>query len=126
MNSQVLDNLSAGDHPDRGPIVFAVTTGTLVLATVFVCARLACRTFIVRQVSWDDYFIIIAWALAFGLSFAIDYGTAKGLGLHDADIKAENWDALRRSEYTFTILYVRHTLNPDCEYFCLIFCRTQP
>ncbi|KAH8162285.1 hypothetical protein CIB48_g5973 [Xylaria polymorpha] len=105
MNSQVLDNLSAGDHPDRGPIVFAVTTGTLVLATVFVCARLACRTFIVRQVSWDDYFIIIAWALAFGLSFAIDYGTAKGLGLHDADIKAENWDALRRSEYTFTILY---------------------
>ncbi|KAI1742599.1 major facilitator superfamily domain-containing protein [Xylaria scruposa] len=105
MNSPMLNNLTAGGFPDRGPVVFAVTTGTLVLATVFVGARLACRTFIVRQVSWDDYFIIIAWALAFGLSFAIDYGTAKGLGRHDADISTENWDPLRRSEYTFTILY---------------------
>ncbi|TRX95825.1 hypothetical protein FHL15_003379 [Xylaria flabelliformis] len=102
MNSSVLNSMTAGSFPDRGPVVFAVTTGTLALATVFVCARLACRTFIVRQVSWDDYFIIIAWALAFGLSFAIDYGTAKGLGRHDADISADNWDPLRRSEYTFT------------------------
>ncbi|KAI1750785.1 major facilitator superfamily domain-containing protein [Xylaria castorea] len=105
MNSSVLNSLSAGGYPDRGPVVFAVTTGTFVLATVFVCARLACRTFIVRQVSWDDYFIIIAWVLAFGLSFAIDYGTAKGLGRHDANISTENWDPLRRSEYTFTVLY---------------------
>ncbi|KAI0551651.1 major facilitator superfamily domain-containing protein [Xylaria curta] len=105
MNSPMLNNLTAGGFPDRGPVVFAVTTGTLVLATVFVGARLACRTFIVRQVSWDDYFIIIAWALAFGLSFAIDYGSAKGLGRHDADISTENWDPLRRSEYTFTVLY---------------------
>ncbi|KAI0400481.1 major facilitator superfamily domain-containing protein [Xylaria palmicola] len=105
MHSAVLASLSVNDHPDRGPIVFAVTTGTLVLATAFVAARLACRTFIVRQVSWDDYFIILAWALAFGLSFAIDYGTTKGLGRHDADIDDKNWDALRRSEYSFTILY---------------------
>ncbi|KAJ2978903.1 hypothetical protein NUW58_g7347 [Xylaria curta] len=105
MSSPMLNSISAGDVPDRGPVVFAVTTGTLVLATVFVAARLACRTFIVRQVAWDDYFIIIAWVLAFGLSFAIDYGTAKGLGRHDADIDDNDWDSLMRSEYTFTVLY---------------------
>ncbi|KAI0431184.1 fucose permease [Xylaria sp. FL1042] len=105
MNSLLLDSESTHDYPDRGPIVFAVTTGTLVLATVFVAARLACRRFIVRQVSWDDYFIVIAWLLAFGLSFAIDYGATKGLGRHDADIRADDWDPLRRSEYAFTVLY---------------------
>jgi fucose permease len=105
MNASTLTAWPAGDFPDRGPVVFAVTTGTLVLATVFVTARLACRTFIVRQVTWDDYFMIIAWLFAFGLSFAIDYGTTKGLGRHDANIEAQNWDALRRSEYTFTVLY---------------------
>ncbi|KAI1308612.1 fucose permease [Xylaria venustula] len=105
MDSLLLDRESAHDYPDRGPVVFAVTTGTLVLATVFVAARLACRKFIVRQVSWDDYFIVIAWVFAFGLSFAIDYGATKGLGRHDADIPADDWDPLRRSEYTFTVLY---------------------
>ncbi|KAI1258607.1 fucose permease [Xylariaceae sp. FL1019] len=93
------------DYADRGPAVFVVTTATLALATVFVAARLVCRVFIVRHVSWDDYFIIVAWLLAFGLSFAIDYGTTKGLGRHDADISSGNWDSLRRSEYTFTVLY---------------------
>ncbi|TGJ87045.1 hypothetical protein E0Z10_g1767 [Xylaria hypoxylon] len=105
MNSLLLDRGSVHDYPDRGPVVFAVTTGTLVLATIFVAARLACRTFIVRQVSWDDYFIVIAWFLAFGLSFAIDYGATKGLGRHDANIHASDWNPLRRSEYAFTVLY---------------------
>ncbi|KAI3318021.1 fucose permease [Xylariaceae sp. AK1471] len=105
MASPMLDMWPDGDYESRGPVVFAVTTGTLVLATVFVAARLACRTFIVRQVSWDDYFIIIAWILAFGLSFAIDYGTTKGLGRHDDNIAPDDWDPLRRSEYAFTVLY---------------------
>lgn len=44
--------------------------------------------------------------IAFGLSFAIDYGTSKGLGRHDIDIP-HNWlSSLRQSEYAFTILYV--------------------
>ncbi|KAI1428562.1 fucose permease [Xylaria sp. FL1777] len=105
MNSLLLDRGPTHEYPDRGPVVFAVTTGTLVLATVFVAARLACRRFIVRQVSWDDYFIVIAWFFAFGLSFAIDYSATKGLGRHDADIPASDWDPLRRSEYAFTVLY---------------------
>ncbi|KAI1116324.1 major facilitator superfamily domain-containing protein [Nemania sp. NC0429] len=106
MSSHVSGSLLDGGHyPNRGPLVFAVTTGTLVLATVFVAARLTSRAFIVRQVSWDDYFIIIAWVLAFGLSFAIDYAATRGLGRHDADINIDNWDSLRRSEYTFTVLY---------------------
>ncbi|KAI2623794.1 fucose permease [Xylaria nigripes] len=105
MTSSMADEWEADAHPNRGPVVFAVTTATLGLATIFVAARLTCRTFIVRQVGWDDFFIILAWLLAFGLSFAIDYGATKGLGRHDYDISIQDWDPLRRSEYTFTILY---------------------
>lgn len=99
--------MSSEDIPDRGPAVFAVTTGTFVLASCFVAARLVSRTRIVRQVTWDDYFIIIAWILSFGLSFSIDLGSRNGLGRHDKDIAAGYWSTLRRCEYAFSILYVR-------------------
>ena len=95
----------ADGFPDRGPSVFAVTTGTLTLCSVFVAARVYCRSFIVRRLSWDDYFIVLAWFLAFGLSFTINYGTRKGLGRHDADILDGDRGALRRCEYVFSILY---------------------
>lgn len=92
--------------PDRGPAVLGVTTATLVLCSVFVAARMVCRAGIVRRISWDDYLIVVAWFLAFGLSFTIDYGTSKGLGRHDVDIAEGDRGSLRRSEYVFSILYV--------------------
>jgi hypothetical protein len=96
-------SISTNGH---GPTVFVVTTTTFVLASVFVFARLISRFAIVRNRTWDDWFMIIAWFFAFGLSFAIDYGTSKGLGSRDVDIKDEWLPALRKSEYAFTILYV--------------------
>ena len=98
---------SINARPDRGPAVFAVTTATLVLATVFVVARVICRTAIVKQVGWDDHFVIVAWLIAFALSFVINLGTKRGLGRHDADIPENSWDDLRACEYAFSILYVR-------------------
>lgn len=99
-----------GDHadgfPDRGPAVFAVVTATLVLASVFVAARLVSRIGIVKHVSHDDYIMIVAWVIAFFLSFTINLGTARGLGRHDADIEPHNWAGLRKCEYVFSILYV--------------------
>jgi hypothetical protein len=92
--------------PDRGLAVLAVATATLVLCSVFVAARLVCRIGIVRRVSWDDYTIVLAWFLAFGLTFTIDLGTRKGLGRHDANIDPDDRGSLRRCEYVFSILYV--------------------
>ncbi|RYP64867.1 hypothetical protein DL771_008582 [Monosporascus sp. 5C6A] len=97
--------MSSDNIPDRGPAVFAVTTGTIVLASVFVGARIVSRVGIVRRWSWDDYFIVLAWILAFGLSFSVQLGSRNGLGRHDVDIPAEYWGTLRRCEYTFSILY---------------------
>ncbi|KAI5860238.1 MFS general substrate transporter [Durotheca rogersii] len=97
--------MSPDSIPDRGPSVFAVTTATLALATVIVAARLFSRICIVRKVTWDDYFILGAWAFAFSLSFAIDLGTSKGLGRHDENIRPDDWNTLRRCEYVFSILY---------------------
>jgi hypothetical protein len=93
-------------HHSRGQAVFIVTTTTFVLASIFVAARLVSRFGIVRNRTWDDWFMILAWTIAFGLSFAIDYGTSKGLGRRDADIPDSWLPGLRRSEYAFTILYV--------------------
>lgn len=97
---------SGGSVPDRGPAVFAVTLSTLVVASVFVGARLLCRQFIVKNISWDDRMMLLAWVLAFGLAFTICFGTTKGLGRYDEDIDSDNEDALRRCEYVFSILYV--------------------
>lgn len=91
-----MDFSTTGHVPDRGPAVFAVTTATLVLATVFVAARMICRYFIVRNVTWDDKVIMLAWLIAFFLSFTIDYGVANGLGKHDADISKHDWPILRK------------------------------
>ncbi|PHH59785.1 hypothetical protein CDD81_2589 [Ophiocordyceps australis] len=91
--------------PDRGPAVFAVTTATLVLASVFVGARIVCRHFIVRNVSWDDKIMALAWVFAFFLSFTIDLAAVNGLGKKDADIPGDDWGTLRHCEYVFSILY---------------------
>lgn len=100
------DMAVSADHiPDRGSAVFAVTTATLVVGTAFFIARLFCRSFIVKRVSWDDYFIIGAWFLAVGLSTTIDIGTSKGLGRHDANIADADRLPLRKTEYVFSVLY---------------------
>jgi len=96
-----------GGIEDRGSAVFAVTTATLVLATLFVAARLYCRKFIVKNISWDDKIMMLAWCIAFCLSFTIDYAAKHGLGRHDEDISDDDWGILRRCEYVFSILYVR-------------------
>lgn len=89
----------------RGESVFIVTLTTIVLTTVFVVGRLLSRFAIVRNHTWDDWFIILAWLIAFGLSFTICFGTKRGLGSRDVDIKEEWLPSLRRAQYAFTILY---------------------
>ncbi|KYK58060.1 L-fucose permease [Drechmeria coniospora] len=91
--------------PNRGPAVFAVTTATLILASVFVGARFICRCFIVRRITWDDRIMLLAWLIAFFLSFTILLGVVNGLGKYDQDIPDDDWVTLRRCEYIFSILY---------------------
>jgi hypothetical protein len=90
----------------RSETVRIVSAVTLALTTVFVASRLVSRFILVKSRTWDDWFIILAWAFAFGVSFSIIWGTTKGLGSHDVDIKDGWLPELRRSEYVFTVLYV--------------------
>jgi uncharacterized membrane protein (DUF4010 family) len=101
-----MDNADGNGFPDRGPPVFAVTVATLVLASVFVAARIVCRYFIVRNFAWDDRVMVLAWLLAVFLSFTICLGTAHGLGRYDENIDRADRPVLRRCEYVFSILYV--------------------
>ncbi|KAK8224540.1 major facilitator superfamily domain-containing protein [Phyllosticta capitalensis] len=97
---------SNGDSIEsRGPAVLVVTTAMIVCSTFFMVLRLASRIGIVKRTGWDDYFMIVAWVLAFGISFAICLGVRYGLGRHETDIPT-SWDPrLRRLEYTFEALY---------------------
>ncbi|SLM35439.1 Major facilitator superfamily domain, general substrate transporter [Lasallia pustulata] len=90
---------------NRGPVVLAVTIALLAVSTTAIFLRLVSRIGVVRRVLWDDYFIIVAWLLAFGFSFSICWGTHRGLGRHEVDVKPE-WEAgLKRAEYGFSVLY---------------------
>ena len=104
-----MENLAADADrhvPDRGPAVFAVTTVTLVLASIFVFARIVCRYFIVKNFTWGDAVMLLAWLIAFFLSFTVALGTFSGLGKYDIDIDQGDLPRLRRCEYVFSILYV--------------------
>jgi hypothetical protein len=95
------------DFPDRGPAVFAVTTATLCLATLFVAARVVARVFIVRRTRSCDYTMALAWLIAVFLSASVNIAARLGLGRHGRNIAPENKAALRTWEYVFSILYVR-------------------
>ncbi|KAI9676799.1 MAG: hypothetical protein M1829_002894 [Trizodia sp. TS-e1964] len=100
-----MSSSSASVVENRGPTVLAVTVAVLVASFVFVLLRLVSRIAIVQKVSTDDHLIVLAWLLSFGLSFAICFGTTRGLGLRDADIRDEWEPTLRRSQYVFLVLY---------------------
>ena len=52
---------SAEALQNRGPAVLAVTIAVWVISTVFVVLRLISRAGVVKKVTWDDYFIVLAW-----------------------------------------------------------------
>ncbi|KAI9829119.1 MAG: hypothetical protein M1832_000142 [Thelocarpon impressellum] len=93
------------DVETQAPVVLAVTTAVVVASSLFVLLRFISRVAIVRRVSWDDYFMALAWVIAFGLSFSICYGTSRGLGRHDVDIPPEWQYSLTRAQYAFSVLY---------------------
>jgi ABC-type multidrug transport system permease subunit len=106
-----MDDDAAVDTSSRGPVVLAVTAATLVCSTLFVILRLVSRFAIVRKPGIDDYFMIVAWILAFGTSFSICYGTSVGLGRHARDIPLEWMMPMKKAAYVFSVLYVSHALS---------------
>lgn len=96
-----------GDFPTRGPVVLGVSAATLALCSVFVALRLISRFLVVRRPGWDDYTMLLAWIIAFGASFSLCYGATKGLGRRQENIPLEWLGAMKKSSYTFSVLYVR-------------------
>ncbi|KAK4180560.1 major facilitator superfamily domain-containing protein [Triangularia setosa] len=93
------------EHADRGPAVLAVTAATLILASVFVAARMVSRIGIVRRFGADDYIMVLAWLITVFLSLSIIFGTKRGLGRHGDQVEEWEMPGLRMCEYVFSILY---------------------
>ena len=91
--------------PNRGPAVFALSAAMIACSSVFVFFRMASRIGIVKKVMLDDYFIIFAWLLAFGISYSVCDAAHFGLGKHEVDVPPFRRGTLNRLQYTFTALY---------------------
>ncbi|KZF25820.1 MFS general substrate transporter [Xylona heveae TC161] len=97
---------AVGGHVNsRGSAVLAVTIVTIAVASLFVFLRLFSRSVIVHRISWDDYFIFIAWIFACGFSISVCYGASVGLGRHESDILQQWQTPLKKAIYTCTVLY---------------------
>lgn len=99
--------LSGGQYESRSTTVFTVVVVMICLSTVFVTLRCISRAGVVKKLMLDDYFMFVAWLLAFGMSFAICYGTFHGLGRHEVDVPSSWQSTLLKSQYVFSVLYVR-------------------
>lgn len=89
----------------RSETVLAVTIVMVTISSLFVGFRILSRGAIVKRIMLDDYFILVAWALAVGLSAGVCYSTVYGLGRHEVDIPAEWQRSLRESYYAVSVLY---------------------
>ena len=96
---------SHSDFHGRSAPVLGVVAAMIVLSTIFVSLRMVSRAWIVRKVTLDDYFIVLAWVIAAALSAAICWGSAYGLGRHEKDVPRDWQVGLRKANYAFSVLY---------------------
>ena len=89
----------------RSEAVLAVTLVFAVLCTIFTSLRMVSRAYVVKKVTLDDYLIVVAWVLAIGISSAICYGCAWGLGRHEKNVPDEWQVQLLKANYIFSVLY---------------------
>ncbi|KFY29444.1 hypothetical protein V493_02361 [Pseudogymnoascus sp. VKM F-4281 (FW-2241)] len=81
---------------DRREAIQVTTYVTIIMAFVFVALRMISRIFITRNTSWDDYMMVVAWAIAFGGALDVLLAAQKGFGLLDADLSPEWIPPLRK------------------------------
>lgn len=87
--------------------------------TIPICAiRLYTKRFILENVGWEDYSIVIATLLALGFSILTGYQTTNGLGNHIWDVPAERFHALMKIGdiagpifYNLSILFTKVSLG---------------
>lgn len=92
-------NANHNDFQGRAAPVLAVSVALIVLASIFVFFRMVSRGAIVKKIALDDYFMMIAWCIAFGLTMSVIWGTRYGLGRHQ-QISLQNGDQRSKSAIT--------------------------
>ncbi|KAH9844831.1 Major Facilitator Superfamily [Teratosphaeria destructans] len=94
-----------GDFSGRSAAVLVVTIVMITISTLFVFFRILSRALIVKRLAIDDYLMLLAWVIACGMAGAICFGTAWGLGRHEANVPLAWQPTLRKANYVFTVLY---------------------
>ncbi|KAK6517393.1 hypothetical protein TWF281_004050 [Arthrobotrys megalospora] len=93
---------NGGNH---GPTVSATTIVFLVLAFISVALRVIARGFIARRMRIDDYLVLVAFALSFGMCLSIIQGVNYGFGRHSSAIPYAMAIEKQKYQYAFTLLF---------------------
>lgn len=97
-----------------------------VIAIPFCLLRLYTKQWILRQVGWDDYSIVIATILALGFSILTGYQTTNGLGYHIWDVPADKfYNLMKIGDIAGPIFYNLSTLFTKIS-LCLFYLRLSP
>ncbi|KAH7227286.1 hypothetical protein BKA60DRAFT_445052, partial [Fusarium oxysporum] len=78
--------------------IFITVTVTFLAASLFALGRVVSRFGIARRHGWDDYVFIVAWILAFGLSFTVAFGNS-------TDFRDGNTTQLR-TQYATMVMFI--------------------
>ncbi|KAJ4027599.1 hypothetical protein NW758_014013 [Fusarium oxysporum] len=78
--------------------IFITVTVTFLVASLFALGRVVSRFGIARRHGWDDYVFIVAWILAFGLSFTVAFGNS-------TDFRDGNTTQLR-TQYATMVMFI--------------------
>ncbi|KAK6338368.1 hypothetical protein TWF730_002432 [Orbilia blumenaviensis] len=93
---------NGGNH---GPTVSATTIVFLVLAFISVALRIIARGFIARRMRIDDYLVLVAFVLSFGMCLSIIQGVNYGFGRHSSAIPYAMALEKQKYQYAFTLLF---------------------
>ncbi|KAF4983407.1 hypothetical protein FZEAL_1136 [Fusarium zealandicum] len=83
--------LPSNPNENAGPEIIAATSVVVALATIAVVARLYVRLSMIRNIGWDDGFMVAAMVLSWAGQILIYVQVAYGVGKHAGDIDWETY-----------------------------------
>ncbi|KAL8872096.1 MAG: hypothetical protein Q9174_002212 [Haloplaca sp. 1 TL-2023] len=92
-------------NDDRSGDLLAAGIVMLILPPIAVVLRFYCRKTMKVKLSWDDYFIVIAQVLMFGLCSEVMIGSQNGSGRHLLAVGLETIVTFAKLSWSFTCIY---------------------
>ncbi|KAI9895031.1 MAG: hypothetical protein M1814_000255 [Vezdaea aestivalis] len=92
-------------HENRGPEIEIATGIVLALAGVSVALRFWARHMKGAKLWWDDFMIVLAWAMCAAVSAVVIWAVKEGAGRHAAVVGTKSIKTFLLAQWIFEIIY---------------------